>query len=120
VSGANSQEAGMERNEQFLQLLYESVALINQERKPEEAIEKSPDAVVMGHSAGIDSLGFVNFVATVEEKIERMYGRQLSLIDVILNDENREWTIGALAARLAAMIRADGSSKAAVWTSEVA
>jgi hypothetical protein len=109
----------MERNEQFLQLLYESVALINQERKPEEAIEKSPDAVVLGQSASIDSLGFVNFIATVEEKIERMYGRQFSLIDVILNDESLEWTIGDLAVRLAGMLRADGSSKSAVRTSEV-
>lgn len=110
----------MGRNEQFLQLLYEAVALINQERKPEEALGRSPDAVVMGRFASLDSLAFVNFVSTVEEKIERTYGWQVSLIDVMVNDENPEWTIGALASRLAGMIPASFSANAVVPASEFA
>ncbi len=48
---------------------------------PEQRIDKSTHAVVYGESGSLDSLGLVNFIVAIEEKLEEVFGVTLTLAD---------------------------------------
>ena len=61
-------------------------------RAIEQAMELSVDpsalctdesAVLLGDGSGLDSMGFINFVVTLEEEMRRMTNRQLDLVEQI-------------------------------------
>jgi acyl carrier protein len=65
----------------ILALLYESIDEVNEQLAQEEWLQKSPDLVLIGNVASMDSLAFVNFIALVEEKCEDRFGAALTLTD---------------------------------------
>ena len=67
--------------EELIDIIYQSLEEINEQLPNEFHIQKSPDATLVGGTTGLDSLGFVNFVALVEEKCAHKYGIALSLTD---------------------------------------
>jgi acyl carrier protein len=84
----------------LLQLLYEVVDEINQGRAPEVTLGKSPHTVLMGSSGKLDSLGIVNLIVTVEDKVQQTFGRRLNLFDLMFSGNKAEWTIADLAEQL--------------------
>lgn len=88
-------------NARLLQLLYEVVDEINRGRAPELTLGKSPNTVLMGSSAKLDSLGFVNLMVAVEDKVQQTFGRRLNLVDLMFSGNKVEWTLADLAAQLA-------------------
>ncbi len=62
-----------------LQTIYASIDEVNEQLAREEWLEKSPEMALLGPSASLDSLGFVNFIAIVEEKCESRFGSAVSL-----------------------------------------
>jgi hypothetical protein len=85
----------------LLLLLYEVVDEINQGRAPELTLGKSPDTMLMGSSAKLDSLGIVNLIVSVEDKVQQTFGRRLNLFDLMFSGNKAEWTIADLAGQLA-------------------
>ena len=67
--------------EAIIATIYETIDEINEQLPPDNWLRKSPDAAVLGRSGGLDSLGFVTFVAALEEKCEERFGVMLSLAD---------------------------------------
>jgi acyl carrier protein len=67
--------------EELLDIIYQSLDELNEQLPNEGQIQKSLDAPLIGRSGGLDSLGFVNFVALVEEKCANRFGIFLSLTD---------------------------------------
>lgn len=48
---------------------------------PEERLEKSPDVALIGTDARLDSLGLVNLIVLVEEKVQQAFGVGITLVD---------------------------------------
>ena len=65
--------------ENVLQTIYASIDEVNEQRAREEWLDKSPDLALLGPSASLDSLGFVNLIAIVEEKCESRFGSAIPM-----------------------------------------
>lgn len=65
-----------------LDMLYECLIALNEMRSPDQQLARSPDTALTGGGNGLDSLGFVNLVALVEEKILERFGKTLVLSEV--------------------------------------
>jgi acyl carrier protein len=84
--------------DRILDVLYDSISELNEQRSPSQALACSPDTS-LEHGTGLDSLGFVNFVALVEEKCQDAFGRTLVLSDAAktLNGCDPYETVSSLA-----------------------
>jgi acyl carrier protein len=72
--------------EELIDIVYQSLEEVNEQLPNEVQIQKSLDSRLVGGHGGLDSLGFVNFVALVEEKCAHKYGVTLSLTDIPSDD----------------------------------
>lgn len=55
--------------ERALVLVYDAIDVINKQQPAGKRLRKSPDTVLVGVGGTLDSLGVVNFVLALEEKI---------------------------------------------------
>jgi acyl carrier protein len=83
--------------EGLLDIIYQSLEEVNEQLPNDAQIQKSPDAPLVGRAGGLDSLGFVNFIALVEEKCAHRYGMSLSLMDTFSHDEDALDDVGSFA-----------------------
>jgi acyl carrier protein len=65
--------------EQVLAAIYESIDEVNSQFSL--SVPKEERTPLVGNSGAFDSLGFVNFIADLEERCQRRFGIQLSLTD---------------------------------------
>ena len=65
--------------EKILEVLYESIEELNELRSKDQQLASSPQTLLLGDGAGLDSLGFVNLVTLIEEKCQDSFGRSLML-----------------------------------------
>ena len=98
----------MDHHEKVTQLIYAAIGEVNEMRSPDEALGQTPDAVIIGAAAKMDSLAFVTFVAAVEESVQRSFGRAVSLIDFMLVSDNPHWTVATLASSIAERVNGNG------------
>ncbi len=54
---------------------------LNEILDPDERLGKSPDVALIGQDARLDSLGLVNLIVLVEEKIQEQFGVGITLVD---------------------------------------
>ena len=83
--------------EGLLDIIYQSLEEVNEQLPNDAQIQKSPDATLVGRAGGLDSLGFVNFIALVEEKCAQRYGISLSLVDAFSHDNDAIEDVGRFA-----------------------
>jgi len=67
--------------EGLLDIIYQSLNEVNEQLPSDQQIQKSPNTILVGRAGGLDSLGFVNFIALVEEKCAHKYGITVSLME---------------------------------------
>ncbi|MBI3669744.1 MAG: hypothetical protein HY237_08200 [Acidobacteria bacterium] len=101
----------MESYPPVLQVIYDAIEEVNGALKPEERLEAAPGTILIGEGGTLSSLCLVNFIATLEERIERVFHRQLSLVDVLMATENSQWTVATLAERLAELLNLLGAEQ---------
>jgi acyl carrier protein len=65
----------------ILNLIYTVFDDVNQQLPPNAQLEKSPQTLLMGDSTVLDSLGLINLIVGIEEKLEDIQGNSLSLTD---------------------------------------
>lgn len=94
----------MNRDDQIRGLIYRAIDKVNDVLRPEEAVRKSPETVLMGDAQVFDSMGFVTFMAALEENISRTTGRDISVVDAMFADDADRWTVDTLAGRIAELI----------------
>jgi acyl carrier protein len=58
-----------------------SLQELNQQLPPEAQIEVSPDAILLGSDGRLDSLGLVNLILLIEERMADELGAVISLTD---------------------------------------
>ena len=90
----------MNRHEQVLDLVRAAVGQING-INAHAPLRVTPDTVVMGESAELDSLGFVTMVSALEDSLAAVFGVDLSVFDLMLAPGKERWTIATLATHVA-------------------
>jgi len=83
--------------EELIDIIYECLGEVNEQLPNDRQIQKSPDASLIGVAGGLDSLGFVNFIALVEEKCAYKYGIAVSLMDASLHEDAAPEDVGRFA-----------------------
>jgi acyl carrier protein len=83
--------------EELLDIIYQSLDELNEQLPDGDQIQKSPAAPLVGEGGRLDSLGFVNFVALVEEKCAHKYGIALSLTDISSHEDDHFGNLGKFA-----------------------
>ena len=71
----------MSEKEKILQSIYTVIDDKNEELPDDQRLEKSPETVLFGQGAKLDSLGLVNVVVATEQQIEGDFGTLISLTD---------------------------------------
>ena len=71
----------MEQKQKIINLVFSVIDEINKELSKDEQIIKSLDSVIYGSNGQLDSLGLVNFVVAVEQKIEDVFEKSINLAD---------------------------------------
>jgi acyl carrier protein len=79
--------------------IFRVVDTLNAQVEEPRRILKSPDTVLLGEGGCVDSLGLVNLLTGVEERIDEVFASTISLFDsALLSDEDGALsTIGSLA-----------------------
>jgi acyl carrier protein len=70
------------RNIDSLQIIYEALEVVNRQLPKGQRLDKNPETVIIGRGQGLDSLGFINFIVTIEQKLEQYTGTAVSLADI--------------------------------------
>lgn len=80
-------------------ILYPAIEEINETLDEGEKLAKSPDSVLFGEKALLDSIGLVNFIVTVERNIEEKLDRSITLASekAFSRRESPFLTLGTLA-----------------------
>jgi acyl carrier protein len=64
-----------------LGLVYDTIDVVNRQLPAARRLRKAPDTVIAGAGGALDSLGFVNFVLALEEKVAAVAGAPVALLD---------------------------------------
>jgi hypothetical protein len=83
--------------EQVVSAIYDAIDTVNETLDRERRLPRSPDAVIAGESATLDSVVFATLVVAIEENIERAFQRNISIMDAMAESERGSWTVGSLA-----------------------
>lgn len=64
----------------ILESVYQAIDAANEQLPPQDAILRTPTALLYGGSGPLDSLGLISFVFAVESRIETDFGHTVSLL----------------------------------------
>ena len=65
--------------EQIFGIVYAGLDELGPLMRRGRSLEKSPSTIIMDSGTGLDSLAFINLVASIEQKLEQGYGVTLML-----------------------------------------
>lgn len=63
----------------IIDIIYSAFDEINESLSKEKQLKKSEKSVIFGRNGNLDSLGLVNLIITVEQKIEKNIGKYVTL-----------------------------------------
>jgi hypothetical protein len=83
------------RREEIARAVWGAVDDVNGQLPRSKRLAKSADTQVLGPGATLDSLGLVNFIAAVQQRIESASGVRLTLVDgeFLIGDPGRVVTL---------------------------
>ena len=89
----------MSQAEKVLNLIYDAIDEVNQQLPPGQPLEKSPETVLFGKSSRLDSLGLVNLVVGIEQRVGDEFGVAVMLANekAFSQKSSPFRTVGALA-----------------------
>ena len=77
--------------------VYRTIEVVNELLPPEQALLAHDGLVLVGKSSSLDSMGFVNFIVTLEEELERRLGRALDIADFLSLQSDDSGSISTVA-----------------------
>lgn len=94
-------------NEKIMQVIFKAVDEINLQLPEEQKIKKDPETILFGKGGLLDSLGLVNFISTVEQKINEELKINITLADDrAISQKNSPFkTIGTLTEYICSLIK---------------
>lgn len=94
--------------DKILEVIYQSVDAVNEFLPREQKIEKKISTVLLDKSLGssLDSMGMVNLIVALEEKIQEHIGKEISIAEELnVSEENNPFqTIDTLLASLTELL----------------
>ena len=83
----------------IIELLYDVIDDYNSRQRKSKRLIKSPHTILYGTNGVLDSLGFVDFVVSVEERINDIFGLNITLADenAMSQEDNPFETVDSLA-----------------------
>src|SRR5215470_7607692 len=92
-------------------VVYGAIEELNEQFADENRLEKLPGTILLGDAGRLDSLGFVNLIALVEERCEEAFGLSISITESLGNgDSNPLTTVGDLVNYVCNMVK-EGMAK---------
>jgi acyl carrier protein len=93
-------------------LVFETIDEINDGLNPSEKIDKSVDTVLVGRGGQLDSLGLVQLIVSVEQKVNHIFNLSISMVDDKAFSQNYSpfRTIGTLVDFVAGKITDENNS----------
>jgi len=87
-----------------LEAIYQTIGELNDQLPEEERLPASRDTVLMGEKGRLDSLGLINLLVGVEDRLATTLGRRVMVFDetLLADPEGPLSTVGALADHIAA------------------
>ena len=78
--------------------IFAAVDEVNQQLRRAQRLDKAEATIISGDGSKLDSLGLVNLIFSVEQKVEQEFGVTLALADDVATagDQNPFRTLGAL------------------------
>lgn len=88
----------MSDRESVMRLIYQAIDEFNLQHPPEERLQKSAESVLFGPSGRLDSLGLVDLILAVEQKIAEELDVAVTLADEKAMSQKRSpfRTVGSL------------------------
>ena len=89
----------MLNKDQIHEIIYKAIDRVNEVTLEENAITKDTDTILLGVSASLDSMGFINFVVALEEEFTTQTGCHLDLVELLnptSDNKSQVHTIGEL------------------------
>jgi acyl carrier protein len=79
-------------------IVFSAIREINSQIPPEQRLSSSREAILLGAGGTLDSLGVVNLIVAVEEKIDATFGKSISLAneEYLVAESSPFRTIGGL------------------------
>jgi D-alanine--poly(phosphoribitol) ligase subunit 2 len=71
----------MPKKEQIQKLIFEVIDEQNEQLSAQDHIKKSPDTILFGDEGVLDSIGLVNFIVSLEQKIQEEFGAFIPIAD---------------------------------------
>lgn len=68
-------------NMNVLEVIFESIDELNQDLNSDEQIEKDLGSIIFGQQSSLDSMGLVNLITIIEQKIEDETGEFIAIAD---------------------------------------
>lgn len=89
----------MAERKKIIKVIFDVIDELNRQLAKEQRLKKSPETVLIGENGNLDSLGLVNFIVALEEKIEDQFKTTIILFDdpLVLSENSPLRTIGTLA-----------------------
>lgn len=87
----------MVTRETIQELVYAAVDDVNAILGAGRRLAKTADTVILGPGSRLDSLGLVNLIVGVEDRVQAEYAVALTLADELMQPETTLQTLGALA-----------------------
>jgi acyl carrier protein len=93
-----------------LQLVYDAARTLANEDPQYAALTQEDDTILFGEGALLDSLGLVNLIVGLEERIEMSFGITITLADerAMARDDSPFRTMGSLASWATECLRETG------------
>ena len=90
-----------------LELIYEAIDEVNEQLPPGSGLTKSPETVLFGKAAQLDSLGLVNLIVATEQRLNETLGVALTLAsEKAFSMKNCPFrTVGSLAEYVTALLK---------------
>src|SRR4051812_43776689 len=82
----------------LLELVYSAIDELNQQLPPQKRVAKSEATPLTGSTGALDSLGFLNLIVIVEDKVNAAHGSAIALASSMMESQlPPPRTIGELA-----------------------
>ena len=92
---------------QATELIFSVIDEINRIVPEEKRLEKSTETILVGHGGNLDSLGLINFLVTLEQKIEKEFSASINLKEdtLVTSAHNYFETVGTLSNHLCLLLQ---------------
>jgi len=102
----------MDERQRILNVIYQAIDDVNQQLPKDRRLTKSPGADLYSPSSPLDSLGAVNLILAVEERIEEEFGVAVNIADrVVSNRDNNPFrSVSTLSDYLESILQERGNA----------